>query len=63
MQATGILAVVPNDVAAKSKVTVTVENQGVQASTALAVTAAAPGIFVSSGTQAAAINLRDDRLR
>jgi uncharacterized protein (TIGR03437 family) len=56
VQATEILAIAPQDVASKSKVTVTVENQGVTASAALVAAPAVPGIFVSSGTQAAAIN-------
>jgi uncharacterized protein (TIGR03437 family) len=56
VQATEIFAIVPQDVASKAKVTIAVENQGVPASAVLNTTAAAPGIFVSSGTQAAAIN-------
>lgn len=56
VQATEILAIAPQDVASKSKVTVAVENQGVPASTILNVSTVAPGIFVSSGTQASAIN-------
>jgi uncharacterized protein (TIGR03437 family) len=56
VQATEIFAIVPQDVASKVKVTVTVENQGAPASAVLNTAAAAPGIFVSSGTQAAAIN-------
>ena len=56
VQATEILAIVPQDVASKTTVTMNVENQGVGASAVLGVVAAAPGIFVSSGTQAAAIN-------
>jgi uncharacterized protein (TIGR03437 family) len=56
VQATEILAVVPNGVASKSKVTVAVENQGVKATAVLNAAAAVPGVFVSSGAQAAAIN-------
>src|SRR6266403_3065136 len=56
VQATEILAIAPQDVASKSRVTMTVENQGVPASAFLNAAAAAPGIFVSSGKQAAAIN-------
>jgi len=56
VQATEILAIAPQDVASKSKVTVTVANQGAAASAALVAAAAVPGIFVSSGRQAAAIN-------
>jgi uncharacterized protein (TIGR03437 family) len=56
VQATEILAIVPRAVAAKSNVTVAVENQGVKASALLSTAAAAPGVFLSSGTQAAAIN-------
>jgi uncharacterized protein (TIGR03437 family) len=56
VQATEILAIAPQDVASKSKVTLAVENQGAAASAALVAAAAVPGIFVSSGTQAAAIN-------
>jgi hypothetical protein len=43
-------------VASKSKVTLTVENHGVQASAGLNAAAAVHAIFVLSGTQAAAIN-------
>jgi uncharacterized protein (TIGR03437 family) len=56
VQATEILAIAPQDVASKTTVTVAVENQGVAANVVLGVAAAVPGIFVSSGTQAAAIN-------
>src|SRR5439155_4558696 len=56
VQATEILAIAPQDVAAKSRVTMTVENQGVPASAVLNAAAATPGIFVSTGKQAAAIN-------
>ena len=56
VQATEILAIAPQDVASKSKVTMTVENQGVGSSVVLSAGTAAPGIFVSSDTQAAAIN-------
>jgi uncharacterized protein (TIGR03437 family) len=56
VQATEILAIVPHDVAAKSNVTVAVENQGVQATAFLTAAPAAPGVFISSGTGAAAIN-------
>jgi uncharacterized protein (TIGR03437 family) len=56
VQATGILAIAPHDVASKSNVTLTVENQGVTATAGLSAAAAVPGIFISSGTQAAAIN-------
>ena len=54
VQATEILAIVPHDVASKSNVTVA--NQGVRASVVLGAVTAAPGVFVSSGTQADAIN-------
>jgi len=54
VQATEILAVVPHDVA--SSTTMTVVNQGVKAYAYLSAVSAAPGVFVSSGTQAAAIN-------
>jgi len=56
VQASEILAIAPQDVASKSSVTVAVENQGATASVGLIAAAAAPGIFVSSDTQAAAIN-------
>jgi len=56
VQASEILAIAPQDVASKSSVTVAVENRGVAASVGLVAAAAAPGIFVSSDTQAAAIN-------
>ncbi len=56
VQATEILAIAPHDIASKDKVTVAVENQGVMASAVLSVASAVPGIFVSSGQQAAAIN-------
>jgi len=56
VQATEILAIAPQDVASKTTVTVAVENQGVVVSGVLSAAAAVPGIFVSSGTQAAAIN-------
>jgi uncharacterized protein (TIGR03437 family) len=56
VQATEILAIAPQHVASKGKVTIAVENQGVPASAILNASAAAPGIFVSSGWQAAAIN-------
>lgn len=56
VQATEILAIAPQDVASKSSVTLAVVNQGVQASTMLPAATAVPGIFVTSGTQAAAIN-------
>jgi uncharacterized protein (TIGR03437 family) len=56
VQATGILAIAPQSVASKSTVTIAVENQGVRASATLNASAAVPGIFVSSGWQAAAVN-------
>ena len=56
LQATEILAIAPQDVASKSMVTVTVVNQGVEASAILSAATAVPGIFVVSGKQAAAIN-------
>ncbi|HEY2016089.1 MAG TPA: hypothetical protein VGH38_21450 [Bryobacteraceae bacterium] len=54
VQATEILAVVPHNVASTSNVTVS--NQSVKASVVLNVVPASPGVFVSSGAQAAAIN-------
>jgi uncharacterized protein (TIGR03437 family) len=56
VQATEILVIAPQDVASKGKVTVTVKNQSASTSVVLNVAAAVPGIFVSSGSQAAAIN-------
>ena len=56
VQATEILAIAPQDVASKSSVPVAVVNQGVQASAMLSASTAVPGVFVLSGTQAAAIN-------
>jgi len=56
VQATEIRAIAPKDVAAKSRVTIAVENQGVLASAVLNAATAAPGIFVSSGRQALAVN-------
>jgi uncharacterized protein (TIGR03437 family) len=56
VQATEILTIVPHDVAGKSNVTVAVENQGVKSIVLLSAATAVPGVFVSSGTQAAAIN-------
>jgi uncharacterized protein (TIGR03437 family) len=56
VQATEILAIVPIGVASKSNVTVAVANQGGKASVVLDSVTASPGVFVSSGTQANAIN-------
>lgn len=56
VQATGILAIAPNDVASKSKVTMTVQNQGSTASVVLNAAPAAPGIFLYGDGQAAAVN-------
>jgi len=56
VQATEILAIALRDVASKSKVTVTVESQGVQASAFLTAAAAVPGVYVSPGGQAFAVN-------
>lgn len=56
VQATEIRVIAPQDVASKSKVTLMVQNQSASASAVLNAAAAVPGIFVSSGTQAAAIN-------
>src|SRR5262249_24913210 len=46
----------PQDVAAKGTVKLTVQNQNAGAGVVLTAAPAAPGIFVSSGKQAAAIN-------
>jgi adhesin/invasin len=56
VQATEILAITPQDVASKTHVTLTVQNQGAVANVVLNAAPAVPGIFVSSGKQAAAIN-------
>lgn len=56
VQSTEILAVMPRNVAGKSRVGLAVENQGVGATVNLDAGTAAPGIFVTSGTQAAAVN-------
>ncbi len=56
VQATEILAITPRNVTSKSKVTMVVEYQGSTTSAALKVEAAVPGVFVSTGTQAAATN-------
>lgn len=56
VQGTEILAIAPQDVASRPTVTITVENQGGAANVSVSAGAAAPGIFVLSGTQAAAIN-------
>ena len=56
VQATEILAIAPQDVASKATVAIFVENQGAAANVSVSAVPAAPGIFVLSGTQAAAIN-------
>jgi uncharacterized protein (TIGR03437 family) len=56
VQATEILAIAPQDVASKSKVTIAVDNQRSMASTVLNAAPAVPGIFLEGGSQAAAIN-------
>ena len=56
VQATEIRVIAPQDVAFKSNVTIAVQNQSTVANVFLNAAAAVPGIFVSSGTQAAAIN-------
>ena len=56
VQATEIFAIVPQDVAKKSSAKLTVSNQGATANASLNAVAAVPGVFISSGKQAAAIN-------
>ena len=56
VQATEIVAVVPRGVSGKSSVTAAVENQGVKATAVVSVISAVPGVFLATGTQAAAIN-------
>ena len=56
VQSAEVLAVVPQGAAPGSSVNLTVANQNASDTTKLNVDAAVPGVFVSQGTQAAAIN-------
>jgi uncharacterized protein (TIGR03437 family) len=56
VQSAEIIAVTPPFVAARTSVTMSVVNQSAQASVILNAAPAVPGVFVSSGTQAMALN-------